>query len=638
MKKIELKQIKLRNFKGLKKFEASFTHNTNIYGDNATGKTTIMDAFLWLLFGKDSTDRKEFEIKTISFNGNGTPKEVEVEAELAVDKEILTLKRVFKERWVKKRGAVDVEFAGHQTDYFINGVPTTQKEYNDHIGEVLSEEFFKIITNPMYFSSLPWKQQREMLFDMVPAVSDKDIATGNEMFEELMGKLVGKDLDGYRKEVLASKKKIKEQLENIPARIDEVELSMPKEEDWKELEKNIKENSKEIESIEVQIKDKSKAYEKQYAEKEKVLFQLQEAKKKLRDISEEGEASHREHLAKAKRKRIELAERISAIRQHIGLKHSDANRAQEMIHQKQKDLETLRGSYRAWGQKELVIDESDLNCPACKRPLDDIEEKREKLVADFNTTKAERLDKIDTQGRTTKEEITILKMAFDAHSKEAGELQTKLSELEKVEIPDPVFNGTKKAETEKVLKIIDELQAEYDKPIKEADTGELYREKNELQAENDKLKEILTKKERIKEAKERIKELEKMQKDLAQQQADYEREEYAIAEFEKAKVQSIEKQVNGLFSLVEWTLFETQINGQEVPTCKATYKGVPYSDLNTAMKINAGIDIINAISKDTGVSAPIFIDHAESVTKLENTDSQLIRLIVSEEHKVLTIN
>ncbi|MNP21080.1 hypothetical protein D3C76_1136850 [compost metagenome] len=59
--------------------------------------------------------------------------------------------------------------------------------------------------------------------------------------------------------------------------------------------------------------------------------------------------------------------------------------------------------------------------------------------------------------------------------------------------------------------------------------------------------------------------------------------------------------------------------------------------LNSAARTNVGIDIINALSDHYGFSAPIFIDNAESVTQLVDTDAQVIRLVVSETDKQLRI-
>ena len=117
--------------------------------------------------------------------------------------------------------------------------------------------------------------------------------------------------------------------------------------------------------------------------------------------------------------------------------------------------------------------------------------------------------------------------------------------------------------------------------------------------------------------------------------ADLEAIEYTITQFAKAKVEHIEKRVNALFKVVRFKMFNQQLNGGETPTCEAMVNGVPYSDLNNAGRINAGLDIINAICNFEGVYAPIFIDNAESVNELMPTTSQTIRLIVTEDENLV---
>jgi DNA repair protein SbcC/Rad50 len=68
--KLEIKKISLLNFKGVRNYETNFSLRTTVYGDNSSGKTTIFDAFTYLLFGKDSLDRQQFEVKTLDKNNN----------------------------------------------------------------------------------------------------------------------------------------------------------------------------------------------------------------------------------------------------------------------------------------------------------------------------------------------------------------------------------------------------------------------------------------------------------------------------------------------------------------------------------------------------------------------------------------
>ena len=125
---------------------------------------------------------------------------------------------------------------------------------------------------------------------------------------------------------------------------------------------------------------------------------------------------------------------------------------------------------------------------------------------------------------------------------------------------------------------------------------------------------------------------------MAQEIANIEKTQYTIENFIKLKVDTIENRINEKFSLVKFKLFEDQINGGQVETCEALVNGVPFSSLNTASKINAGIDIINTLCEFYNVSAPIFIDNRESVVKLLDSNSQIINLIVSESDKKLRIS
>ena len=138
---IKIFSLKLKNFKGIKDLKIDFNcQNTNIYGANATGKTTIFDAFKWLFFDKDSNDRKDFNIKTLDSNNKPIHfLEHEVEAILVIDGVDMTFKKVFQEKWVKKRGQSEQEFSGHETNYWIDEVPVKKKDYEEKINNLRRE-------------------------------------------------------------------------------------------------------------------------------------------------------------------------------------------------------------------------------------------------------------------------------------------------------------------------------------------------------------------------------------------------------------------------------------------------------------------------------------------------------------------
>lgn len=165
MKEIIILRLTLLNFKGIRSLTVDFDeHETNIYGANAAGKTTVFDAFRWVLFGKDCNDRKDFNIKTIGADGKPIERlPHEVTADLVVDGEQITLKKCYVEKWTKKRGSAVETFSGHAVECYYNDVPYSVKEYEAKVSEICDEQVFKLITNPLFFTSQKKDFQRGML-------------------------------------------------------------------------------------------------------------------------------------------------------------------------------------------------------------------------------------------------------------------------------------------------------------------------------------------------------------------------------------------------------------------------------------------------------------------------------------------
>jgi len=230
MKRIELVQLTLRNFKGIRDFTLDASGaNVDVYGDNATGKTTLFDAWNWLLFDKDSENKKDFEIKTL--NSDGTPihnLDHEVEGTLVIDGKQVVLRKVFREKWTKKRGSATAEFSGHTTDYYVDGVPMKESEYKAVVAGIVDEGIFKLLTSPTFFNEqLKRQERRKILLEVCCDISDADVIASKSELAELPGILNGRTIEQHRKVVLARRKEINDELERIPVRIDEAERSKP---------------------------------------------------------------------------------------------------------------------------------------------------------------------------------------------------------------------------------------------------------------------------------------------------------------------------------------------------------------------------------------------------------------------------
>lgn len=665
MKTIEIKSLKLINFKGIRSLEINdISKQTFIYGDNGIGKTTVFDAFTWLLFGKDSSDRKVFEVKTLDADNNVIPKiEHSVEALLEVNGMPVELKRILREKWVTRRGSTETEFKGNDTVYEWNGVPMNAGEYTSKINSIIDESVFKLITNPASFNSMPWKDQRDVLIDMSGNFTDMDVASGNPEFETLVANCADKTLDEYKKQLRAIISKSKKELDSIPTRIDEVERSKPEAFDFSALKVQLDEKNNEIQDVQELISDKLKAQQADIEEQRKTQNRIHvidtEINQIKHDLRQKATSAYNDALEEPRKiqRRIDAIDAdIRANDTTIANSKSRVSSYKGQIASIEKSISDLRRQWDTENAKEFKMDEGECACPTCKRPFDAsvIEEKQNDLKEHFISNKNARLKSINDRGKelsgqksTLESNVAELSGTFETKEAENTQLwkdRAELSEQLKAfsnEKSQTDFYNELLAENNAVIEgkqnEIDSLKGELGNR-EQVDTSDLKHKLETLNSQRDAIKSKLALEDRIKGCDTRIAELMKEESTLSQGIAAQEREMYVIEAFEKEKSTRIENSVNDRFQLVRFKLFETQINGGEVPTCKALIDGVPFSDANTASKINAGLDIINTLCGHYQVNAPIFIDNRESVVELIHTESQLVNLIVSEEDKKLRIS
>lgn len=647
MKKITLKHLSLTYFKGIEHLDIDFKDDvTTISGRNGTGKTTVMDAIIWLLFGKDSLDRKQFNIKTLGENGKVIEKlPHEVSATLDINGEEISLRRCYKEKWQKKRGAATEEFNGHEEERYFNDVPCNTTEWAEKINAIVTESDFKYITNPSYFPSRKPDDQRKKLCEMAGDMSNEVVAAGNPKFLELLQMLKGKTLDELKREIGSKKKRYKEEAEGLPYRIDECKRSMPKSEDWAQLEKELEEAKNEQDGLDVKSTDILTAYQtanKQRQEKADEISRLEAKKqKRIYDIRQQVSKSYYDKLQ-------EKSDHDSEIR----IKEAELDAKKEELDAKKKLLagynESIAQLRKEWSEissRTFEFDPEAFVCPTCKRQLevDDIEKKHEELEGNFNKQKSKELEANKAKGFKLTEQIAGIKDEIKKMEAEIEALQSEIEKMKAVKFPeitepDATEAIDKDAEVRGYTEEIESKQQELGGEVSKPDTGAITARQGELREIISSLNLRLSKKAEIENKQKRIEELEEQTLKLNNSIAELEGVEMTIMEFSKARATLIESRVNGMFKLVKFKMFDMQVNGAEVETCVATVNGVPYNDgLNQAAKVNAGVDIINAISEHLGVCAPIVIDNSESINELIPTRSQLIRLVVTND-KQLTIS
>lgn len=644
--KITLKTINLIHFQGQKSLSIDFANETIIKGKNASGKSTIFNAFLWLLFGKDAQDRKDFGVKTYDSNGVIIPKlDHEVHAILDVDGVETKLSRILRELWVKKRGEEVSEFTGNETLFFVNDVPYKAGEYQMFINNIIPEATFKLLTSPAYFNALKWNDRREMLISIVGSPTDEEIA-GKDLagFLKLMAD-EKKTVEQLKKEYAAKKKKLKDELMLIPSRIDEVTRATPPEQDWKKIEGEIAADKLEIGVIEAEISDKSKGLEDAIKTRSHLMLNKSNLEQRLHTLEFQARQKFQE-LSSGKEQDITAKkQKILSLRQSILNYQSDIKREQDRINDLNKQNIELRTKWINKNAETLEWNEG-FNCPTCGQSLPDelVEQKQMEAEKKFNSAKTLELQTITQYGTSNKTRIeeheqTIAKLnsEIDFVQKDIDVLESQLKDIESrpalSESVEAILTKNEEYVTTK-QKISEILVPE---TIVQPDTTELQNRKDALQNHINELFSVLASKDIITTNDNRRKELEAQEKDFAQQIASMEKIEYQIETFTKRKVTEVEKRVNALFPTVRFRMFNVQVNGGEEPACECLVNGVPFSDANNAAKINAGVEIINVFASVHNITAPIWCDNAESVNQIIYTDSQIIKLYVTEDEKLTVI-
>lgn len=649
MKEVFLKKLILKNFKKIQDLTVEFTDkNTFICGGNGTGKTTLQDAFLWLLFGKDSTNRADtnFNIKTLGEDGKPILHLVHsVTGVLSINGRDVELQRNYVEKWGSGVNAGVLQ--NHATEFYLNGVKLkTKKEYDAEVAAILPEDVFRMITNPLYFPTMKAQDQKAMLLEMAGNVTNEEVANINPKFQELISLISGRTLEQLAKEIASKKSAIKDELKGIPGRIGSVRDAMPESEDWAVLEKEIADKKEKIKDIDSQLADKSKQIEAEF--KAKSELQKQIGNKKLAKSQRENEIRQN-----ANKSYHDVLDNISKLEYQVKSKDAEISRKQEdhsrikaTIEALNNDLEVLRGKFYAIDAETLQYPEGAFICPTCKRELEveDIQAKQQELQDNFNLNKANRLKAVQNEGKEKaakveelKKQCSIIQAAITQLSNEKEILVHNINECkgnmpeeqdtQKIILSDPTWLSL----SNEIVDLENQLKAEA-KPI---DTTELKEAKAILSEAIDELNKKLGKRDTIERSNKVIEDLEDRRDKNNEALAEQERLEFLVQDFQKEKDNKLMERINGMFSLVKFSFISEKLNGNEAITCFCSVDGVPFADVNNASKINAGLDIINAICRSVGITAPIFIDNRESVNDLIPTMSQVINLVVSKDKSLM---
>ena len=632
---MKLIKLELLNFKGLKSFTININGDVVIRGDNATGKTTVFDSVCWLLFGKDSLDRADFEIKTLDGGEPIHKVNHEVTGTFTLDEGgTVELKRVYREKYSSPRGG-EVTLTGHTTDYFVDGVSKKEKEYKEIVSSLVDESIFKLITNPLYFNeTYSWQNRRKLLLEMCGDIDDISVINSRDDLRRLAELLEGRTVDDHRKVVAAKKTAINKELDMIPVRIDEAMRNKP------EIASDKAKLIRDIETLSAGIDE---------VEKQKAIiqngFSSTEKESKIRDIKRQLEVQSSKVLSDYHKQKQRLRDEYEASLTKLKMVEVDRDRCADRRDELNKEIEreskriaTLQSEFDTFNAQQFNKE----SCPTCGQALP--ADKQAALEAEFNTNKSKKLEEwkglIESAVKLKEnyeEQQEIMVSKIDNLTTEVSQYSdaynVKFKEYESYSEPnledDPVYADLKAQLF--LLEIDDEPGA---------DTEELTKLDEELSSMKSKkaaLETELNKFKLIDDINHRILELENQQQKLVAEKNALDEASFLMDEFIKAKVNMLEENINSRFKLARFKMFNVMLNGNVEECCETTYKGVPYRSMNNAARINVGLDIINALTSYYKVNAPVFIDNAEAVTEFVPVNSQTIKLIVDETEPQLVV-
>lgn len=633
---IAIKSLDIKNFKGIHSIHLVFHNGVNsLYGENASGKSTVYDALTWLLFDKDSHGNSRFSVKPIGAADGVMP---EVTAVLSVNGEELQLRKTLREKWERPRGSAVARFAGNTVDYTVDDVPRKESEYKRIIAGYIDENQFRMLTGVYAFArDLHWKDRRALLAEVCGLPEDAELLAGAPQFAELAAQVGRRTVDDYKAALMAQRKSANSTLNTLPVRIDEcermvAELAALPFEQAAETKKVLQAERDRVQGDLVKL-DSDMLLTRAQNERD-------ELNNKLRELENENREHRNSQYVPVEDETADLMHTDEKMREALDEAVKQCNELRGRIESGEKRLDEYRARWKAIDKEQFTGG----RCLTCGQTLPAAE--LEAAKQRFETSKLDRKNALLEDSKPLKADIATLYVRLQEKEGSLPNLQAECvaaeQALKEYVTPEaPVIEDLPDYQRRKdaIQRSLDDVRRRIDRlqTNTQAERDRLESEYREITAkilENDA---VLAKEQQLTNTRRRVAELQKEQHSCAAQVEEMDRMIEMCEEFARYRVQSVEDSVNRQFKLARFRLFTEQINGGLADCCDVMVDGVPYADLNSAMQINVGLDIINTLSAHYGVRVPLFIDNAESVTHLQEIDTQTVRLVVSEQDKELRL-
>lgn len=642
-----LKNLTLKNFKGIKHFNLlTEGKDVVVFGTNGSGKTTLQDGFLWLLFNKDSQNRTDFAIKPLDAEGNELHNLVtSVEGLFEINGKQVVIKKEYKEKYASEKGKLEKVFKGHETKYFIDGVPAKESEYKAFISTLVDENVFKLLTNVDYFNTLKWQDRRNLLVELAGNPTNEEVIATNKELEKLPEVLQDRDCEQYKKVLQARQKELKKQIETLPVRIDEVKRSLPEINDvpntihfqLAELKGEL--NTKQQELARVESGG-------ELAEKKKQLSIIEGRKIDLRNEYNE---KYNEQVKVKQDEQSIAVKGMHETKYAIEAKERTVKQTEKLITETTEAMCKFREQWKEVNKQTFTFTQ-DTVCPTCEQeiPESKLMETRQKAEEVFNIEKAEKLEKINCKGKKLKAELTDYKLEKEVLQKEIEQLTIEGEQFRQqyrkldgdiARLKETTGDLTDVKEYRKLLMEEESVKQEIEglnESNEETVSGIVTKIENLNVAIQEKEMQVLQVK-NYEQGKERITELMRQEKELAKEFEGLEGNLYLIELFGKTKIELLDQKINSRFKGVQFKLFNTLVNSSVEECCISLVNGVPWESVNRGGRIQAGLEIISVLQEFYDFKPPVFLDNRESTVVIPQMNCQVINLYVSEKDKELRV-
>lgn len=609
-KTMKLLEMSVTNFMNTHDETFKFFDKTMVSAKNGFGKSTLINAYTWLMFDTDAELHSNPSVRRTIDGEPVNDIDVSVEGVFDIDGKIVTARKVQKRKFKK-------DDSGYSDDntYFINDVPKTLKSFNEYFE--VDMKALQICSNVSAFLLKKDKDIRGYLFGKVKNITDLDIAKSKDTLSELAGLL-----EKYTKEEIeamnkASMKKINDEIPILNGQIKEKERDVTENSDIDlaelELLKNltkeqIAENEKAQNDISLQLSE----YDNMSAKIMELKFEQGELQRKANE----------ENIQERKNIEDKISEkRFLLYREETSVRDAERNiiRVENDIKKNAKLLESVRAEYK--NVQALEFDENSLICSYCGQEYPS--DKKEQIKAEFEDKKANDLQAITEKGnninsinRLLKEQKLKFEKELSEHVQSVNMLNERISllQVELNKLPQSIdISDTE--EYKAIQSEISELQAKLSEQVNLDDIKKSLKE--EFTRLNSELIEVEKKiaKADISEKQARLEELRQQRVSFEQKKSDCQKILDLLTELDKEKNATLVDNINSMFGLVKWKLFDYAKNGGYKNVCIPMIddKSILTIASNKGNRILGRVDIVNSIQKIEGLNVPIFLDDVESL-------------------------